>query len=99
MNHAKSPGAVLDEALVLTEAMYLAARDAQWERLDSLEDQRQPLLMRQFPRDMALLRVMGRILELDASVRAALTEAREQAAQAWQATRSAHKALTSYIET
>ena len=83
-------------ALALTRAMLEAARAGDWEQVIALEDQRQPLAMQPVPQNDASLRQLGELLALDREIQQRVGEARDVAAEQWQAEQSRARAIAAY---
>lgn len=86
----------LTQALVITQAMLLAAEVAEWEQLVQLEQQREPLLHRQHPVDEVSRAQIGEVLAGDRRLQALLATARDAVAVRWQNDRGRARAIAAY---
>jgi hypothetical protein len=88
----------LTHALVITRAMLSAAKQADWEQLQELEQAREPLLRRQHPTDVVSRAQVEQILAYDLQLKALLGNARDAVARQWQDERSRFQAIAAYAQ-
>lgn len=92
------PSTVLEQALQLTADMLVAARAQQWERLVTLEAEREPLLLRQHGTDAATHAQLGELLARDRELQALVRDARDAAAVQWQRENGRAQAISAYAQ-
>lgn len=87
---------VLDHALRLTRDMLEAARAQEWGQLIELEEQREPLLLREHASDATSLAQLGQILAYDRQLRSLVAGARDTAAEQWRRETGRTRAIAAY---
>lgn len=83
-------------AMALTRAMLDAARAGDWERLIALEAERHPLVVRPIAQDADSVRQLGELLACDRELYALVHQARDAAADQWQAGHDRARAIAAY---
>ena len=91
-----SESSVVDQALQLTRDMLGAGQAQEWERLATLEAQRDPLLRREHSADVVYQ--LSEILACDRELRALVRQARDEAALQWQRESGRAKAISAYAQ-
>ncbi len=91
-----APMDTLAPALQLTRKMLAAASAQQWDRLMALEAEREPLLRRQHPKDVASRMQLGEILAYDHELLALVGHARDVVAAQWQLEHDRTRAIAAY---
>lgn len=88
--------AIVDQALQLTRDMLGAGQAQEWDRLATLEAQREPLLRREHSSDVVYQ--LGEILACDRELRALVRQARDDAAAQWQRENGRARAISAYAQ-
>lgn len=99
MNPDASTGhdtSALTQALALTHAMALAAQAADWDQLQRLESQREPLLHRQHPADQASHALIAEVLASDRRLQVVLAQARDLLTVQWNGESGGIRAISAY---
>jgi ribosomal 50S subunit-associated protein YjgA (DUF615 family) len=91
-----SERSIVDQALQLTRDMLGAGQAQEWERLATLEAQRDPLLRRQHSADVVYQ--LSEILACDRELRAMVRQARDEAAAQWQRENGRARAISVYAQ-
>ncbi|MGN6329437.1 MAG: flagellar protein FliT [Rhodanobacter sp.] len=91
-----SERSIVDQALQLTRDMLGAGQAQEWERLATLEAQRDPLLRREHSADVVYQ--LGEILACDRELRALVRQARDEAAAQWQRENGRARAISAYAQ-
>jgi hypothetical protein len=86
----------VEQALKLTREMLDAGQAQEWERLASLEAERDPLLRREHSADVVYQ--LGEILACDRELRAMVRQARDDAAAQWQRETGRARAISVYAQ-
>ncbi|MFC5740482.1 flagellar protein FliT [Dyella tabacisoli] len=79
----------LAQAMLLTQAMRVAAQAADWDRLTQLEAEREPLLMQPHTVDAESKALVEAILASDRELYVQVRDARDAVAVQWRQTRAA----------
>ncbi|GAA0256756.1 flagellar protein FliT [Rhodanobacter caeni] len=91
-----SERSIVDQALQLTRDMLGAGQAQEWERLATLEAQRDPLLRREHSADVVYQ--LSEILACDRELRALVRQARDEAAAQWQRENGRARAISAYAQ-
>lgn len=88
----------LTQALRLTGEMICACHAQDWDRLTALEAEREPLVLRQHPRDAATHAQLGELLACDRELQELVRRARDTVAGQWQKETDRSKAILAYAQ-
>lgn len=88
----------LTQALRLTGEMISACHVQDWDRLTALEAEREPLVLRQHPRDAATHAQLGELLACDRELQELVRRARDTVAGQWQKETDRSKAILAYAQ-
>jgi hypothetical protein len=91
-----SESSIVDQALQLTRDMLGACQAQEWERLATLEAQRDPLLRREHSADVVYQ--LSEILACDRELRALVRQARDDAALLWLRENGRARAISAYAK-
>jgi ribosomal 50S subunit-associated protein YjgA (DUF615 family) len=91
-----SERSIVDQALQLTRDMLGAGQAQEWDRLATLEAQRDPLLRREHSADVVYQ--LSEILACDRELRALVRQARDEAAAQWQRENGRARAISAYAQ-
>lgn len=86
----------LTQALAITRAMLAAAKVADWDELQRLEEVREPLVRREHPTDVISRAQIEQILAYDRQLQALLGNARNEVARSWQGEHARFQAVAAY---
>lgn len=88
----------LAQALQLTRDMLIACHAQDWERLTALEAEREPLVLRQHPRDAATHAQLDELLACDRELQELVRRARDTVAGQWQKETDRSRAILAYAQ-
>lgn len=86
----------LTQALAITRAMLSAAKIADWDELQHLEEVREPLVRRQHPTDVISRAQIEQILAYDRQLQALLGNVRDEVGRLWQDEHTRFQAIAAY---